>query len=634
MPKKRAGGKAAGGQKKKKKAFDWQYYGDSSFAPSAKFAKKGSSAKKERAAAQRSSWGSAAGRNAAKAQGNGAREAQSYDQAEAEGEGEDEEGDEGEEGEEGGEGGEGGSGSDDDDDVSAYDKLMASLSSSGMLQAGRFTDLMRERRREESGVGPDDDEEDDDDDDAGEGEYESEEGSDEEGVGGGGGKRRKPTGDQEEEGDEEDEEDEGKDAQEEYEDDEEDEDEEEEAVDGDGESQAQDYFPARFAEAAAVVGAGGVSAAAGLGLGQGQGEAARAKYVATRGVIAGFDMAVSGGGAAAVDPPTGSGASGLSGFPVLERVASRHVKGHGATLTDVQQLVLGQASTYRDVLFTGRSPDHAAALRQMYTLHIANHIRKTKGLVQHNNQALLKASLRKQKEKAAAKEAAAAAKAAAKAAGGGGGDRAESEQTEAEAEEEEEEAEIAMGSTVKDDDQSKHHRDSGFTRPRVLVLVPTRASALRIMNNLLPLLADETHFKSRFTGEYGMPKDDDDDDDEGIVGRPVRPSRAKPADWDELFQGNSDDCFKIGVAVTRKAVKLYSGFYEADIIVASPLGLRLITGAPEEDPAKRDTDFLSSIELVVVDQTEALLMQNWDLTKDIFSILNLIPKVSHLSVTR
>lgn len=46
-----------------------------------------------------------------------------------------------------------------------------------------------------------------------------------------------------------------------------------------------------------------------------------------------------------------------------------------------------------------------------------------------------------------------------------------------------------------------------------------------------------------------------------------------------MFEGNIDDCFKIGIGVSRKVVKLYCDFYSSDIIVASPLGLRTVVGA-------------------------------------------------------
>jgi U3 small nucleolar RNA-associated protein 25 len=52
---------------------------------------------------------------------------------------------------------------------------------------------------------------------------------------------------------------------------------------------------------------------------------------------------------------------------------------------------------------------------------------------------------------------------------------------------------------------------------------------------------------------------------------------------------------------------LYADFYSADIIVASPLGLRVIVGAEGEEA--RDFDFLASVELLIVDQADIFLMQ-------------------------
>ncbi len=49
-------------------------------------------------------------------------------------------------------------------------------------------------------------------------------------------------------------------------------------------------------------------------------------------------------------------------------------------------------------------------------------------------------------------------------------------------------------------------------------------------------------------------------------------------DFKQMFAGNIDDCFRLGISVMKKSMRLYAKFYAADIIVASPLGLRTIIG--------------------------------------------------------
>ena len=94
-------------------------------------------------------------------------------------------------------------------------------------------------------------------------------------------------------------------------------------------------------------------------------------------------------------------------------------------------------------------------------------------------------------------------------------------------------------------------------------------------------------------------------------------------DWVDLFSGNNDDRFVLGVAVARAAVRLFSPFESSDIIFGSPLGLRQIVGA--QGDKKREFDFLSSIEICILDRADVLRMQNWEHVLEVVGVMNRKP---------
>ena len=182
----------------------------------------------------------------------------------------------------------------------------------------------------------------------------------------------------------------------------------------------------------------------------------------------------------------------------------------------------------------------------------------------------------------------------------------------------------------------REFRDRGLTRPKVVVLVPFRESASKIVQTFWRLLTDPDNLvvsnRKRFMLEYTVESDP----------RKPRHFRDVPTDFEQLFAGNCDDNFRIGLSISKRTVKLFTGFYNSDLIIASPLGLRSIT--PRDNPALKDEktalksiasdeealfDFLSSVEMLIVDQADVLLMQNWDHVVQIMQSMNEMPKQPH-----
>lgn len=189
------------------------------------------------------------------------------------------------------------------------------------------------------------------------------------------------------------------------------------------------------------------------------------------------------------------------------------------------------------------------------------------------------------------------------------------------------------------EEDTSNIKDSGYTRARVLVLTPFRSSALRIINEMTEIL-DGDSGTTVVTGldklevEYGMSEQEEGD--------ARAENKHKPEDWLAKFTGNVDDDFKMGIQINpgqgkstgteagkSPLVRLYSDFLMSDLIVASPLGLRLALEKGDGGEEKAASDFLSSIEIILISQADVMLMQNWDHMEFVLRMCNRLPRADH-----
>ncbi|XP_055879595.1 U3 small nucleolar RNA-associated protein 25 homolog [Biomphalaria glabrata] len=236
----------------------------------------------------------------------------------------------------------------------------------------------------------------------------------------------------------------------------------------------------------------------------------------------------------------------------------------GASLSPLQHRLFCAMNCYQDLLYPKQTIKNTEEIRVLYCLHALNHVLKTRSRVIAHN--------------------------------------------------------VKVKSKKVDLSDDVDYRDQGLTRPKVLMLLPYRDRALKVVNMIIHLLSGTQQAsvsnRKRFETEYSE-----------MEKTYLSEKNYKPEDFRKIFEGNIDDNFRLGLSISKKSLRLYSPFYESDIILASPLGLRMIIGL--EGDKERDFDFLSSIEVLIIDQADIFLMQNWDHFTHVFKHLHLQPRESH-----
>ncbi|PNY15371.1 U3 small nucleolar RNA-associated protein 25-like, partial [Trifolium pratense] len=167
-----------------------------------------------------------------------------------------------------------------------------------------------------------------------------------------------------------------------------------------------------------------------------------------------------------------------------------------------QQMFFSLCSSYRDILHCNKRPFYLkgiedTSIMDAYIMHSLNHVFKTRDCVKKNDVKLAK---------------------------------------------------------LEEGADSEKFRDQGFTRPKVLILLPLASIAYRVVKRLIQLTPSaykvNVEHLDRFSDKFGG--EDHKGDKDGQESENAYPQKSsKPDDFELLFGGNNEDDFMIGIKFTR-----------------------------------------------------------------------------------
>ena len=208
---------------------------------------------------------------------------------------------------------------------------------------------------------------------------------------------------------------------------------------------------------------------------------------------------------------------------------------------------------------------------------------------------------------------------------------------------------LKAGDKVRRNNRSPNpERDQGPTRPRICVVCPFRSNGYEIVRNMASFI--DTHKTEEEDEEEEKVKKGLESFLQEYEGQDEQNIHSK--NWEswrrELFKGHYDDSkyddFVVGISFSFGKLKLsfpknsVQLCKNIDIIIGTPLGLSRIAASDfkanrikqknSDDLDEEDgvvMDFLASIEILVVDRIDALMMQNESNTLDIIRATNQRP---------